>query len=85
MQVLRGEVRSQVGAVTEDGAELHQSAPLKQMLPFHDILICEERPTTFGHYPLGDRRRLLVYHRGQDTEDGKANKECEDRKLQPAP
>ncbi len=83
VQVLGREVGSQVGAVAEDGAELHESVFLEQVLTGHDVRAGEDRGPAGQPY-LGRNRRVIPLDSvGQIPQDREADNEGQQRGLGP--
>ena len=83
VQILGGEVRSQVSAVAEDRPVLHQPILLKDVLTGHDVVAGEERAPVFCNDAPGNRRRFGVDTVGQVKQDRESREKRHDGHLQP--
>ena len=83
-QVVGGEVRTQVGAVAQDRAVLHQTPGLKQLLALRDVLTAEHRVPRGAHdlHRLGHRVRVGAI--GQDPHHEEPEQHDQGHGLDPA-
>jgi hypothetical protein len=81
VQILRGEVRPEVGAVPVDGPELHELVLLEDLLAGEDVIPREEGLSARRHHSAGKRRLLRVSERGEYAEARKAEQEGEHGSL----
>lgn len=72
MQILRGEIRSDVSAVPPYRAVLHQAVLEKHLLPGANVLSRENRSAIERHRSLGNRRRIAVAFEREPDQDRKA-------------
>jgi hypothetical protein len=84
VQVIGGEIRSEIRAVAVDRAVLHQAEGQKRLLPSPDIVAGEDSPPRFGDDAARDGRTFLVDTNRQVPQNREAHDERQDNGLEPA-
>ena len=85
LDVVRGEVGTEVRTVTEDRSVLHEPVLLEQQLALEDVLAGEQDGAVRGADGTRNRRVFRVHAIREVTEDGKADDEREQRDFNPNP
>jgi hypothetical protein len=81
VQIIGGEVRSQVSAVAVDRAELHEAVREKRLLPLQDLRAGHEQPARFVHDAPRHRCVVRVDPQRKIAQDGEADHEGEQHPL----
>jgi hypothetical protein len=82
VEILGGEIWTQVGPMAVDRTVFHQPVALKHVHPAEHIVAGEEN--LFGRYDLRGQWRLVTVHEiGQDAEDGKPDQVGQESTLKP--
>ena len=84
MQVIGGEIGTEIGAVPIDRTVLHQSIGEEQFLPVADVFACEQRVAPLGDDFRWNRRVLLINADREIPQDGKADEKRQHHGLHPA-
>ena len=82
-KVLGGEVRTEVAAVPQDGAVLHETSGLEELLPLGDVLRREESLTALGDHLLRLRHGIGVGAVGQQAHDSESEEHDQGDPLDP--
>ena len=69
MQIVRGEVRPEVGAVAEDGAVLHEAVAQEDLLTVSDVVTAVDRASARVDGTVGYRRIGLIGAVGEQDQD----------------
>ncbi len=83
MQVVGREVRSEIGAVAENGAELHHAVAQEHLLAIAHILAGEQHLAGRRDDAVGDRRVGLVGASGHEAEHGETEDADQRHRLDP--
>jgi hypothetical protein len=81
VQIIGREVRSQVGTVAVDRAELHKAVREKRLLPLQDFFAGHERSGCFVHDMPRHRCVLRVDPQREIAQDGETDHEGKQHRL----